>query len=274
MSGRPIITLLTDFGLEDPFVGVMKGVILGINPEAQIVDLCHLVRPQDVFEAAFILGISFEHFPPRTIHVAVVDPGVGTERKIVAVEAHGAFFIAPDNGILSFVLREIAGEEEGFCPKPREREIKPPFRAVRISNPRFWRHPVSRTFHGRDIFAPTAAHLSLGVPLEAFGEELGTLNLFPIPKPRYEPDGSIFGHVVHIDRFGNLITDVPGDAVSEKAVIQIGGHMIRGVCRSYAEGEGLLALVGSHNFLEIALKDGSAALALNARRGQEVRIKN
>lgn len=193
---NPVITLTTDFGMTDAYVGIMKGVILGINPEASIVDICHTIQPQNVTQAAFVLSTAFPYFPQGTIHLVVVDPGVGTKRRAVILITHQALFVAPDNGVLSYVIKEA----------------EPRFEAITISNPRFWRSPVSFTFHGRDILAPVAAHLSLGVPPREFGDVIHSLSVFPRPQPYQGAEGELVGHIIHIDRFGNLITNKNGNA--------------------------------------------------------------
>lgn len=253
---RRTITLTTDFGLVDPYVGLMKGVILGLNPEVNIVDLCHEVAPQNIVQAAFLLKSSRHFFPSGTIHVVVVDPGVGTRRRAVALKTGDAFFVAPDNGVLSGVLEDPEA-----------------FEAVALTNPRYWHHPISSTFHGRDIFAPVAAHLSLGVSLYEFGEPVSNLITLPFPQP-LEKEEEIIGQVVHIDRFGNLITNIEGSRLPrEDFQIEVGGHCISGLSPSYAEGSELLALIGSSGNLEIAVKNGSAAERLNLGAGDKIKVK-
>jgi S-adenosylmethionine hydrolase len=269
-----VITLTTDFGLADGYVAAMKGVILGINPAATIIDISHSIRPQDIRQAAFVLATAFPFFPPGTIHMAVVDPGVGTDRKAVILRTPAADFVAPDNGILSYVIHEhetgpLAGGRAGLLPGGGPE-------AVAITEPRFWRSPVSATFHGRDIFAPVAAHLSLGVPLAEFGEAVDSLAVFPLPLPSRTPDGVLTGNILHIDSFGNLITnigrrDLPGETAS--LAITVGGEVIRGVSRTYGAGSGLLALIGSSDRLEISLKNGHAAARLGAEIGDEIRVQ-
>jgi S-adenosylmethionine hydrolase len=268
-----VITLTTDFGPGDAYVAAMKGVMLGINPAASLVDISHAVRPQDIRQAAFVLGAAFPFFPPGTIHVAVVDPGVGTARRAVILRTPAADFVAPDNGILSYVIHE---HETAPIENGRVRlSPKSGLQAVAITEPRFWRAPVSATFHGRDIFAPVAAHLSLGVPLPEFGERIDDLAVLPVPAPVLEPDGAVTGQIIHIDSFGNLITsirrrDLPGAAAS--MTVTAGGKVIRGLSQTYAAGSGLLALIGSSDRLEISLPMGSAAARLHARVGDEIRV--
>ena len=281
-----VITLTTDFGLGDAYVAAMKGVILGINPAASLVDIAHNIKPQDIRQAAFVLSTAYPYFPPRTVHLAVVDPGVGTFRKAIILRTPRADFVAPDNGILSYVLDEHAagsvrrssGALEGEPVVAGRARLTPEsgLEAVAITEPRFWRSPVSATFHGRDIFAPVAAHLSLGVPLADFGEAIDTLAVFPVPVPLAAPDSTVTGSILHVDGFGNIITnirrrDLPGEAAQLK--ITVGGRVIRGLSRTYGDGRGLLALIGSSDRLEISLKNGNAAARLHAGIGDEIRVK-
>lgn len=253
-----IITLTTDFGVQDAYVATMKGVILGINPEATIVDICHSIEPQNIAQAAFTIGTACDYFPNGTIHMVIVDPGVGSQRRAIAMKTRRAFFVAPDNGVLSYIISDSPEKPE----------------AVDLSNPKFWHHPVSSTFHGRDIFAPAAAHLSLGVPLEEFGDAVTSLSTFPLPHPQPGAKGELTGHILHIDRFGNLITDVKKEDIPHGNLsLEVAGQQIEGLSTSYAGGDKLLALLGSSGHLEIALKNGSAAGSLDARIGDEVRIK-
>ncbi len=266
-----IITLTTDFGLADGYVAAMKGVILSINPEAKLVDLCHEIEPQNISQAAFILGTTHHFFPEGTIHVAVVDPGVGTGRRAVILRTPRADFVAPDNGVLSYILSQSSAQATG--PGLQPVELPPGLEAVELTNPRFWRSPPSSTFHGRDIFAPVAAWLSLGHKLEDFGERITSLGALPIVRPRWTQDGVLVGCILHVDHFGNLITNIKGEDLPPGALtIEVAGERILGLSRTYGEGEGLLALIGSSGYLEIALKEGSASARLGARVGDEVKI--
>ena len=196
----PTITLITDFGLQDGHVGAMKGVIHGIAPQAQLVDISHHIPPQDIRWAGFVLMTAYAFWPSSTIHIVVVDPGVGTDRRAVAVQTSKGTFIAPDNGVLSYVLaREMVTS------------------VISLTDSTYWHHPVSPVFHGRDIFGPCAAHLTAGVPLAKLGEAVGpkTLVTFPVPEPNRHFDGHITAHIQHIDRFGNCITDLPGHWLHE-----------------------------------------------------------
>jgi S-adenosylmethionine hydrolase len=270
---RPIITLTTDFGLTDPYVASVKGVILSLNPEAIIVDISHAVRPQRVRQGAFLLETVHPYFPPGTIHLAVVDPGVGTERRAIALRTARGSFIGPDNGLLSAALpddiRSRVGRTGGRVRLP-EGGV-----GVALTNPRYHRQPVSDTFHGRDIFAPAAAHLSMDVPLSDLGDAVDEMFALPPFRAERRPDGSLSGKVIHIDVFGNLITDVRGeDLVSPRATVEIGGRQIGGVERSYAGSQGLTALVGSSGYLEIALAGGSAAAELGADIDEPVAVRS
>lgn len=279
MTPNPIITLTTDFGAEDPYVGVMKGVALGINPQAQLVDLTHSVRPQQVLQGSFLLSTVVRYFPPGTIHVAVVDPGVGTARRALAVQAGGYYFVGPDNGIFSHVLGELGVKVVGRRGAPAPVALKRGIRAVSLTVSRFWLHPVGSTFHGRDIFAPVAAHLSLGVPLEDFGDEVSSVLLYPLARTRRRRDGAVPGQVVHIDHFGNLITDVRGeDLPAGHVAVVVKGRTIHGISASYASGEevegpSLIALVGSSGYLEVSARNDSAAEVLGAGVGAPVQIR-
>ena len=255
----PIITLTTDLGLTDAYVAEMKGVILGINPEARLVDICHTIKPQNIIQAAFVLSRAYPFFPQGTIHVVVVDPGVGTQRRAIILRTKSASFVAPDNGVLSYVIGQSAAWE-----------------AVAITRPQFWRSTVSSTFHGRDIFAPVAARLSLGLPLADFGEAITSVAMLPLSQPHQAADGSMVGHIVHIDSFGNLITDINSANLPKGKrglTIEVGGQPISGLSHTYAEGKGLLALIGSDGYLEIAVKEGSASALLDAEVGDEVIVK-
>jgi S-adenosylmethionine hydrolase len=267
-----VITLTTDFGLADGYVAAMKGVVVGINPAAVLVDISHSVPPQDIRRGAFVLGTTYQYFPEGTVHLAVVDPGVGTERRAIILKTPRACFVAPDNGLLSYVIHDYLTPriEDGRAGL----EAGSGLEAYAITAPRFRRDPVSATFHGRDIFAPAAAHLSLGAPLHEFGEAVADLSVFPVPAPVFEPDGSVSGRILYIDSFGNLVTNIRAGDLPEGAPLKLtaGGRVIRGLSRNYEEGRGLLAVIGGIGRLEIALKNGSAASFLGAGVGDEVRV--
>lgn len=273
-----IITLTTDLGLTDAYVAAMKGVILSINSEANIVDICHTIRPQNIAEAAFVLSTASPFFPGGTIHVVVVDPGVGTERRAIILKTPTACFVAPDNGVLTYVVPEYGVKPRAATTRKHLAGLGPGLEAVAITRPELYRsagRTVSATFHGRDIFAPVAARLSLGQPPLEFGEKITTLTVFPIPRPHKGANGSLVGRIIHVDSFGNLITDVKSHdlpEVRETITVEIGGRLIKGLSRTYAEGQGLLTLIGSIDYLEISLRDGNASAYLNAGVGDEVKI--
>ena len=252
-----MITLTTDFGTDDPYVAIMKGVVAGIDPGATVVDLCHNIAPQNIAQAAYLISTSVPYFPKGTIHVVVVDPGVGTQRGALLVITPEAYFIAPDNGVLTYVVEEAFPDVEAF----------------ELTNSHFWLTPVSSTFHGRDIFAPVAAHLSRGVEPQELGEPLPSIATIPIPRPQPGEQGVIVGRVIHIDHFGNLITDIMSrDLPAGRLFIEVSGHIIDDLSTSYDEVEELLAIIGSSDRLEVSLRNGSAARYLKARLGTEVKV--
>ncbi len=271
-----IITLTTDFGLTDAYVAVMKGVILGINPEAKLIDICHTIKPHNISQAAFVLNTAYQFFPEKTIHVVVVDPGVGTERRAIILRTASADFIAPDNGVLSYIIEQFSNKPMKNNIGRQQRNLGPDLEAIAITKPEFWRSSVSPTFHGRDIFAPVAARLSLGFPPADFGEKITSLTVLPLLHPHRVSSGILVGHILHIDNFGNLITDIGNKGLpltKESITIEVGDKLIRRLSRTYAEGDELLALIGSSGHLEISRKGGSAADFLNAEIGNEVRVK-
>ena len=272
------ITLTTDFGLQDAYVASMKGVILGINPDAKLVDICHTIKPQNIAEAAFILSTVYQCFTKKTIHLVVVDPEVGTERRAIILKTPRGLFVAPDNGVLSYIIQESLARPvtEGGAVSIRE-GLKPgaDIEAVHINKPEFWRSPVSPTFHGRDVFAPVAALLSLGFPPIQFGEPVSSVEMLPQPRPVTRPDGSLLGHILHTDSFGNLTTNIRSEDITQReqsVAVEIGQRLISGLCRTYAEGSGLVALIGSSGYLEVSLKGGNASSLLDAKVGDEVRL--
>ncbi|MBC7327130.1 SAM-dependent chlorinase/fluorinase, partial [bacterium] len=212
-----IITFTSDFGLEDPFVGVVKGVILNINPNAIIVDITHLIPPQDILQAALVLRFSYRFFPPGTIHLAIVDPGVGSSRNPIVIESPPYFFVGPDNGIFSFVLEEN-------------------FSAYLIENRQFLLPDISQTFHGRDIFAPIAGHLSLGVSPSCFGRKIEEIEKLAFPQPKIMGN-TIVGQILTFDRFGNAITNISADLLGEhtNVKIKVKDTVIEGLRFSYSE---------------------------------------
>lgn len=255
-----VITLTTDFGYTDPFVGIMKGVISGINPAASIVDLSHGIAPQDIMAAALILRHSSQYFPRRTIHVAVVDPGVGSARRPLLLEFEGNYFIGPDNGVLSLVT-----------------EGRRPTRIVYLSNPSYQLEPTSPTFHGRDIFAPAAAYLSRGIAPEAFGETIEDFVELTWPSV-LKTETSIRGEIVYIDRFGNLFTNIRSadlrELLENQLRIMIHDFLIPGLSTNYAAVEQgtYVALINSWGLLEIAIYKGNAQEHSGAVIGDKVHV--
>ena len=268
-----LLVFTTDFGLSDSYAGVMKGVALVINPDLGFVDLTHQVAPQNVFQGGFALGVSYRYFPADTIHVAVVDPGVGTERRPVLLQTPHGSFVAPDNGLLSRVLDDF------FTDVPVADgpvDLPPTVRAFHLTNPEYWLHPVSSTFHGRDIFTPVAAHLSLGTAPESMGEHTTSLQYLPVPKPRADADG-IRGEITYVDVYGNLISNIPQRMIEGRPIreVRIRGRAIPRLSRTFNDGpptSGLVALVGSHGYLEVAVPNGSAAAFLSAGPGEPMSV--
>ncbi len=251
----PILTLTTDFGLSDHYVGTMKGVILGICPQARIVDISHQVSPFEIAEGAYLVAQAYRYFPRKTVHVVVVDPGVGTSRRPILMEAAGQYFIAPDNGVLSMIYS-------------REKH-----KIRLISNDKYFLHPVSRTFHGRDIFSPVGAHVASGVPPSRMGKLIDDYLRPPFQKPRRAGKRTWSGCILKIDRFGNVITnfhtdDFP-DLERRNFAMVIGPHETSVLARTYSEtGPGeLFVIVGSSGYLEVSVSQGSAARTIGCEAG-------
>jgi len=262
---QPIVTLTTDFGTSDHFVGTMKGVILEIVPEAQIVDICHQVQAYDILDAALTISQAYAHFPTGTVHIVVVDPGVGTDRRPIIASSDRHHFVAPDNGILSLVY---AKEER--------------MHVRHITSDHYFLQPLSNTFHGRDIFAPVAAYLAKQVDPLKFGEEVEDYKRFAAPRPKPADGETLRGVILKADRFGNLITNVtPEDlpilfgADSPAFSIKVGKKEVTRIAMNYAEGEPneVFGILGSMGYLEIAANRGSAAQLTGAGKGNEVLIK-
>lgn len=256
---NPIATLLTDFGTQDHYVATMKGVILRINPRCTLIDITHQVSPQDIQEGAFLLASAYPYFPKGTIHVSVVDPGVGGARKPILVITRNYSFIGPDNGLLT-----LAAEKDG---------IK---RVVILTQRRYFLPDISGTFDGRDIFAPVAGYLSLGVNPSAFGKTTDDWEKFDLGRPELKR-GRLIGEIIHIDTFGNLVSNIDRNQLSRfikerPFLIRAGKETIDGLKKGYWEGKKNepIALFGSGGFLEIAVREGSAQKVLKAKRGDEV----
>ncbi|MDP8989690.1 MAG: SAM-dependent chlorinase/fluorinase [Acidobacteriota bacterium] len=259
MANR-LITFTTDFGLSDHFVGTMKGVVAGIAPQARVIDISHDIAPYNVTEAAFVIAEAWAYFPRGTIHVVVVDPGVGSSRRPILAEAGGHYFIAPDNGVLSLV----------FDAAPHKVRV--------ISNPKFMRREISRTFHGRDIFAPAAAHLAKGAKPAAFGKLIHDYVRLSSAQPALKGKDSWRGAILKVDRFGNLITNFAARdfaAITARPFeMRAGVKRIHRLALTYAEAEvgDLFVIVGSAGYLEIAANQASAASLLGCRAGASVEL--
>jgi S-adenosylmethionine hydrolase len=258
-----IITLLTDFGNSDYFVGAMKGVILSITPEVTIVDINHEIPPQDIEAAAFTLLSCYHDFPKRTVHVAVVDPGVGSDRRPIIVECANQFFVGPDNGLFSWIC---------------ERETD--WTAWHITNQDFLRKPISNTFHGRDVFAPVAAALSSGHQPQEFGPRLTGLVQLPSLQPATINENTIEGRIIHIDRFGNCVTNFTRQTLNSRGPatswrVTLNDREIDSFRSFFADSttDEVIAIVGSAGYLEICVRNGAAAKLLKVERGQSVKLR-
>ncbi len=265
MARIPIVTLTTDFGLNDHFVGAMKGVILAISPETQIVDISHAVQPFDILDGALTISQAYSYFPSGTVHMVVVDPGVGTARRPLILAGERHYFVAPDNGVLSLVC---------------DREERISVRHVTAEH--YFLQQRSNTFHGRDVFSPVAAYLAKGVEPERFGTEITDFVRFAAPRPKPVDQRTLRGVVLKVDRFGNLITNItPKDAPQLFAANPPGFRIAIGakgpatrICGNYAEGAPgeVFGILGSMGFLEIAANRGSAYQLLGAGKGSEVNV--
>jgi S-adenosylmethionine hydrolase len=256
------ITILTDFGLLDGFVGSMRGVMLGIAPDAQIADLSHNIAPQNVEHGAFALARTVKYYPEGTIHVVVIDPGVGTTRRPIAARIGEQYYVAPDNGVLSFLYQQA--EEQGS-----------PLEVVHLDNPKYWLEEISNVFHGRDIFAPVGAHLANGVPLNELGTPIQDFVRIPSPEVETTPDG-LRGQIISIDNFGNLITNLESQHLEDfqKLRVKVRDVEIDGLVQTFGKrqvGE-LVALIGDADDLWISVVNGSARKRLGAQVGDVVEI--
>lgn len=260
-----LVTLLTDFGTADYFVGALKGALLCVNPRAQIVDITHEIPPQDIEAGAFTLLAAFEAFPAGTVHVAVIDPGVGSARRAIVVEGGGHLFVGPDNGVFGHVY-ERAGQ----------------FRVFHVTNEKYFRPRLSETFHGRDVFAPVAGALSGGVGARELGPEVTDFVRLPLARPARDAAGALVASIIHVDRFGNCVTNITRRDLSEEEIARgarlfVGDREIRSFRRFFAEegdraGEPF-AIWGSAGFLELAVFRDSAARMLGTARGQKVKVE-
>lgn len=263
MPNRSLITLTTDFGEADYYVGAMKGVILSIHPEANVVDLSHQIKSHDVFDGAFFISQVFRHFPPQTVHCVVVDPGVGTSRRPLIVHAHNSYFVGPDNGVFSLIYEQSESV------------------VVHATATHYFRGEISQTFHGRDIFAPVAAWLTRGIQLSHFGETVTDYVKFKLPKARVEAPNRVQGAIIKIDRFGNCVTNITPDLLPDFFAPQrppfkfrIGTNYIHQICAAYAEADSHepFIILGSSDYLEVGVNRGSAADYLKVTRGSEVEV--
>ena len=260
---RPVITLITDFGLTDEYVGALKGVILSRSSNIEIVDICHTIPPQDITAASRLLARSFHYFPPATVHLVIVDPGVGSKRSILAIAAGDQYFVGPDNGVLSPVLEHYSSAA-----------------VHRVTESELFLQPVSNTFHGRDIMAPVAAHLAVGLAIDRVGPKMDSNKCTRIERvsPVYNA-GKLHGVITHIDSFGNLATNIGRSDIAqyrggETIEIHIGDRIITTLSSAYADGPqgALLALFDSQGYLEIGVNMGNAAQALNITTGTDITI--
>ncbi|OQY33337.1 MAG: hypothetical protein B6I38_03660 [Anaerolineaceae bacterium 4572_5.1] len=258
----PVLSLLTDFGTQDGFVGVMKGVIWTICPEVQIADISHQIKPQNVMQGAMTLWRVAPFFAAGSVHVAVVDPGVGTKRRAIAAQLGTQFYVAPDNGLLTPLIRDAESE-------------RLPIKFVNLDNPDYWLNDITSTFHGRDIFAPVGAHLAAGAPLEKLGTPMDDPVLLSWSKPQ-KTDFGWETHITAIDVFGNIRTDLRADQIADMqpVIVRILDREIDGLVSSYGHREpgNLIALVDSEGYIEVAIVNGNAAHALNAKTGDVVEV--
>ncbi len=267
-NAMSIISLITDFGTEDEYAGIMKGVIYTVNPSARIVDITHNLEPQGIIQAAYVIASSYHYFPPGTVHIIVVDPGVGSNRAIIALEKNDHVFLAPDNGVLTLILKD---DHIGAV--------------IRVENSDFFLNPVSRTFHGRDIFAPVGAHISKGLNIKKLGPPLSRdkIKQIDIPVPKILSKYAVMGNIISIDRFGNLITNISLHDIenilktssANKIEIIAGKTRISGLSMNYASvrPQQQLAVIGSRGYLEIAVNRGNAKYILGAQKGESVKVR-
>ncbi|HEX6291622.1 MAG TPA: SAM-dependent chlorinase/fluorinase [Herpetosiphonaceae bacterium] len=263
-----IVTLTTDFGLEDTYVGIMKGVILSITRQTQIIDYTHGIRPGNIVEGAYLLSTGYRYFPRGTVHVAVVDPGVGSSRRAIAFQTPDVAFVGPDNGLFGLVIEDLYREWGGDV------------RIIELTEARFWLPHISATFHGRDIFAPVAAHIVAGVPLAALGRPIDGLTPAQLMTPQPYARQILQGHIIHVDRFGNCITNVTQShlrdhGIGGRIVVEIIDQQLAGLFRTYSDGPtGVpMCLIGSSGHVEISVRNGNAARLLGVDIGDRFRIR-
>ncbi len=255
---RPVVALLSDFGLRDQYVSAMKGVVLAALPDAQLLDVSHEIAAGDVVEAGWLLAAAWRDLPPGAVAITVVDPGVGSERRAIAIHAHGRRAVGPDNGLLELVSRGATDGE-----------------AVELTVRALWRHPVSPVFHGRDIFAPVAARLASGAELRAVGDAIDAIVPYPIRAPQRRPDGGVSGHVIHVDRFGNVVTDIARDLLPRgRFTVEVADMTVARQVSYYGEAkkDEVVSLVDSAGYLEVAMRGQRASDVLSAARGTIVEV--
>jgi S-adenosylmethionine hydrolase len=264
---NPLIVLMTDFGVGGIYTGIMKAVIHSICREAEIIDLIHNIQPQNIKQAAFLLGNSISYFPEETIFVIVVDPGVGSSRKSLVIKSGKRYFVTPDNGLVSYVASQDSGGE-----------------VYELTNKEYFREKISSTFHGRDIFAPVAAHLASGIEIQKFGNKINLSDIIQIPPPLFHKESfnCWLGEIIYSDSFGNIITslnsedigiDISDPTLNENWRFEVSNQIIKGLKRTYAEanpGE-LLAYIGSFGYIEMGISNGNAAQVLDASGGNKIR---
>jgi S-adenosylmethionine hydrolase len=265
MSVRPIITLTSDFGYNDTFVAELKGQILSVNPNVNIIDMSHKVPKQDVCSAAFIFFSAYGYFPPGTIHLVAVDSSVGDLAEPIAFQWSSHTFVGFDNGVFSYIFESAKAQDNISS-----------LHAFKLAGMQYWAQRVSPTFRARDILAPVCGYISRGVSLESIGQEMRDLKTFPILIPEKCPDGSLYGHIIYIDEFGNIITDIDSSFFDSKnkVIVQIGETSIHGLQQAYPDvnKNELVALIGSSDHLEISVRNGNAANLLAARIGDSVKV--
>lgn len=256
---RPVVALLSDFGTRDQYVSAMKGVVAKALPDVQLIDITHEITPGDVTEAGWILATAWRDLPEGTVVIAVVDPGVGSERRGIAINAHGRRAVGPDNGVLELVAR---GSPDG--------------EAVELTVRALWRHPVSPVFHGRDIFAPIAARLAAGAQMREVGDTIDSIVPYPIRPPQRRPDGAVAGHVIHVDRFGNVVTDIGKELIPRGSItVGVGSVVVERLVGYYAEAEKdeLVAVINSSGHLELAMRGSRAIDRVSVKRGAVVEVR-
>jgi S-adenosylmethionine hydrolase len=258
-----VITLLTDFGTRDGYVGVMKGVIWNIAPEVQIADLSHLIKPQNIIDGAIALARTVPFFPPGTVHVAVIDPGVGTHRRPIGLHLGDHYFIGPDNGLFTLVLEQAETDQAQV-------------QVVHLNQKQYWLPEISRVFHGRDIFAPSAAHLAIGVPLESMGILIHDPIRLSIARPEPLPGGGLRGQIIEIDNFGNLSTNIERAHLMDmgEIAVRVAGHQIDRLVDTFGDRPSgtLIALYGTSQDLMVSIVNGNAAQTLGVSEGDVVDV--